>query len=74
MKAYLAIGNNELEHMPKLKKTEECPSCGKSHRVDFGKDKDGDPTDLGFVKCPKSKKAYLVAIAGKRIPNKKGKL
>jgi len=35
---FLAVGNNELEGLPKLGKTAKCWTCGKRHRIKFGKD------------------------------------
>lgn len=69
-----AVGHDELRRMPDLEDSEKCPSCGKSHRVVHALDKDGIPSDIHYVKCPKNGSTYLIGIKGKRIPYRKGKL
>ena len=68
MKNYLAVGNDELENMPKLDKTIKCWMCGKRHKVKYGDEILSDGTKkpsklLAFFNCGKN--AYLAGINGK---------
>ena len=64
----LAIGNDELNEMPRLGITVKCWKCGKMHRVLYGDEimKDGikKPSRLlAFFKC--HGKLYFCGINGK---------
>ncbi len=67
---YFAIGNDELEKMPKLKDEVLCARCGKMHKVEYGKKilKDGSKIPdrtLAMVRC--RGKMFLAGINGKDI-------
>ena len=61
-----AIGNDELDKLPKVGKTVRCPKCTKKHRVNYGTDSDGKKSlVLGFIKH--GKVSYLVSIDEKEL-------
>lgn len=62
-----AIGNEELEHLPPLGETVECPHCGGTHKVEYGVNKDtGETTTtIAFYTCGDD--VYLCGISGKYI-------
>ena len=68
------IGNNELaECKKKIGKTIKCPTCGKRHRVRYGKSPDLDGamrenTSLAFYKCGET--SYLCGVQGIDITSK----
>lgn len=66
---YLAIGNNELIGQPNVKEGDwiECPHCGKSHQLQFGRDvKTGEKSQLiGFYECGDN--LYVGAVNGKSL-------
>jgi predicted RNA-binding Zn-ribbon protein involved in translation (DUF1610 family) len=77
MADFLAIGNEELEGQPEVKKGDmfDCPHCPDKHVIKCGKNaKTGEDDDLLlYYKCDKTGSAYLVGIRGKRVPfNKRG--
>jgi len=77
MRNFLAVGNEELEGQPEIKKGDEidCPHCPGKHVISCGKNaKTGEDDDLLlFYKCDKTGNAYLAGIRGKLVPvNKKG--
>lgn len=64
----LAIGNDELDRMPALRKTTHCWMCGKTHKVTYGSEVLSDGTKvpsklLAFFKC--KGKPYLCGVGGK---------
>lgn len=64
-----AIGNDELDKLPKLGKTIRC-KCGKRHRVRYGEEVLADGTRkpskmLAFYKCKGI--SYLAGINGREI-------
>lgn len=74
MKDFFAIGNEELEGQPEIKKGDmfDCPHCPDKHEIHCGKNaKTGKDDDiLLFYKCEKTGNTYLAGIAGKLLPIK----
>ena len=61
-----SIGNEELEALPVLGKTIECPHCGEVHDVQYGKGSDGRETNaIAFYKC--GEVLYLCGIGGRNV-------
>ena len=69
-----AIGNDELEELPQLKKMVYCGRCEHKHRIRYGKYEDGETCELlAFIHCDDGED-YLVGINGKDVSVKfKGK-
>ncbi len=62
---YVAIGHDELTEPLRIGQMLPCPHCGKRHRVQGGRLRDGTVTDtLLFQRCGKD--SYLVGVNGKR--------
>lgn len=74
MKDFFAIGNEELEGQPQIKKGDmfDCPHCPDKHPLECGKNpKTGEESALLlFYKCPKTGNTYLAGIDGKMLPVK----
>lgn len=70
MKDFLAVGNEELEGQPEIKKGDmfDCPHCPDKHVLECGTDpKNGkESTMLLFYRC--GDKTYLAGLNGKLIP------
>lgn len=65
---YIGFGNEQLENQPIVKKGDEiiCPDCGMLHKIKYGKDSDGNESDmLGFYNC--GEKTMLASINGKLV-------
>lgn len=63
----IAVGADELGEEVHTDTKAKCPNCRKNHEIEYGTDaKTGEVSNvLGFVKCSKNKKVYLVTIQGK---------
>lgn len=72
MKDFLAVGNEELEGQPEIKKGDmfDCPHCPEKHTIKCGtSSKTGKEDDLLlFYTCDRTGKTYLAGIRGKRLP------
>jgi len=65
-----AIGNNELNELPVLKKLIYCDRCKHKHRIQYAKDKYGSTNHtIAFIHCDDGED-YLVGVAGKDIRSK----
>ena len=64
MENMFAISSSQLDDLPPIGKTEECPRCGKRHMVKYA-----DYPGLGFISCDRigTPTIYLVAINGKQL-------
>lgn len=65
---YVGFANDQLENQPTIKKGDEviCPGCGMLHKIKYGKDSDGNESDmLGFYNC--GEKIMLASINGKLV-------
>ena len=65
-----SIGQDEIDTSPDLGDAITCPTCGKTHPVEYGDivNKDGTKTPsrmLAFYKCGKN--SYLCGVNGKNI-------
>jgi hypothetical protein len=65
-----AIGNGELEALPEIGETVQCPRCGEIHEVVYFDtvlpDGSTEPSStLAFYKC--GEKSYLAAVNGKSV-------